>query len=78
MVKMDITNITYEDNYFDVILCSHVLEHIMDDQKAMKEFWRVLKPSGWAILQVPIHSKLDNTFEDSKIVLPEDRERMFG
>lgn len=78
MVKMDITNITYEDNYFDVILCSHVLEHVMDDQKAMKEFWRVLKPSGWAILQVPIHSKLDKTFEDPKIVLPEERERMFG
>ncbi len=53
-VKMDITNIVYEDNFFDVILCNHVLEHIPDDGKAMKELWRVLKPGGWAILQVPI------------------------
>lgn len=78
MVKMDITNITYEDNYFDVILCNHVLEHVTDDQKAMQEFRRVLNPSGWAILQVPIDNKLDRTFEDPKIVLPEERERMFG
>lgn len=78
MVKMDITNITYEDNYFDVILCNHVLEHVMDDRKAMQEFLRVLKLSGWAILQVPIHHELDKTFEDPKIISPEERKRMFG
>ena len=54
VVKVDITNILYEDNSFDVILCSHVLEHVIDDQKAMRELFRVLKPGGWAILQVPI------------------------
>ena len=46
MVQMDITNISYEDNFFDVILCSHVLEHIPDDRKAMRELYRVLKPGG--------------------------------
>lgn len=76
-IKMDITNIPYEDNCFDVILCSHVLEHIPDDHQAMKELLRVLKTSGWAILQVPIDSKRDITFEDSSIVSPEERERLF-
>ena len=54
MVKMDITNILYEDNTFDSIWCNHVLEHVVDDQKAMRELLRVPKPGGWAILQVPI------------------------
>lgn len=78
MIKMDITSIQYEDNHFDVILCNHVLEHVMDDQKAMKELLRVLKPGGWAILQVPTDTKLDKTFEDPQIVSPEERERSFG
>ena len=78
MVKVDITNILYDDNSFDVILCSHVLEHVIDDREAMKELFRVLKPGGWAILQAPIPAEHDKTFEDSDIVLPEDRERIFG
>jgi len=76
MVKMDITNITYGDNSFDAILCSHVLEHVMDDKKAMREMFRVLKPGGWAIIMVPILAEA--TFEDPSIVTPEDRERFFG
>lgn len=78
MVKMDITNITYEDNQFDVILCSHVLEHIPDEHKAMTELRRILKPSGWAILQVPLDTRLEKTFEDPGIVSPEDRRKAFG
>jgi SAM-dependent methyltransferase len=78
MVKMDITNIPYEANSFDVILCVHVLEHILDDRKAMRELFRVLKPNGWSILQVPIDLKRDKTFEDPSITMPEDRTRFFG
>ncbi len=78
MVKMDITNIVYEDNSFDVILCCHVLEHIIDDNRALMELFRVLKPGGWAILQAPIDLKRDKTFEDTNIVIPKDRERIFG
>ncbi len=78
MVKMDITDITFPDDSFDVILCSHVLEHIPDDRKAMAELYRVLKPGGWAILQVPIDPKLDTTYEDPSIVTPEERKRHFG
>ena len=76
MVKMDITDIKYPDNFFDVIYCSHVLEHVPDDRKAMAEFYRILKPGGWAILQVPITA--DRTFEDPTVTSPADRERLFG
>lgn len=76
MVKMDVTDIQYPDNYFDVIYCSHVLEHVLDDRKAMREFYRTLKPGGWAILLVPITT--ETTFEDPTIVNPSDRLRVFG
>jgi GNAT superfamily N-acetyltransferase/SAM-dependent methyltransferase len=76
MVKMDITNISYPDQYFDVIYCSHVLEHVQDDRKAMSEFFRTLKNSGWAILLVPITA--DKTLEDPSILDPQERLRVFG
>jgi SAM-dependent methyltransferase len=76
MVKMDITDIQYPDNTFDVILCNHVLEHIPDDRRAMRELYRVLKSTGWAILLVPI--TCDITYEDPEIVTPEDRLKAFG
>lgn len=76
MVKMDITNIDYADGSFSVIYCSHVLEHVQDDIKAMNEFLRVLKKGGWALLQVPITA--EKTFEDPSITDPADRKRYFG
>jgi SAM-dependent methyltransferase len=76
MVRMDITTIAYPDNWFDVIYCSHVLEHVVDDRRAMREFHRVLRPSGWAILLVPITT--DQTVEDPTIVDPKERLRLFG
>jgi predicted SAM-dependent methyltransferase len=78
MVKIDITNIQYPDNSFDIILCNHVLEHISDDRKAMSELYRVLKPGGWAILQVPISKILEKTYEDFTIISPQEREKHFG
>ena len=78
MVKMDVTDIHYPENSFDVIICNHVLEHIPDDRKAMNELFRVLKPGGQAILQVPISLTLEKTFEDSTIITPEEREKVFG
>ena len=78
MVKMDITKIQYPNHSFDVIYCSHVLEHIRDDRKAMQELFRVLKPHGWAVLQVPLCSNLETTLEDKHIADPKERERLYG
>ena len=76
MVKMDITDIQYPDNPFDVIYCSHVLEHVPDDRRALSEFYRILKPTGWAILLVPIIA--EKTFEDPSITDPSERLKLFG
>ena len=55
-----------------------VLEHIVDDQKAMTELFRVLIPGGWAILQSPIDIERNETFEDPNVTMPQDRLRVFG
>ena len=78
MLKMDITDIPCPDNCYDAIICNHVLEHIVDDRKAMAELFRVLKPSGWAILQVPISLSLKKTYEDFSITTSKGREEAFG
>jgi SAM-dependent methyltransferase len=78
MEKMDLTDIHYPEASFDVILCNHVLEHIPDDAKAMRELYRVLKPGGWAILQVPLDPKRATTYEDFSITSPQEREKAFG
>ena len=76
--KLDVTNLPFENDYFDLIICNHVLEHIDDDIKAMKEIYRVLKNNGKAIMQVPISFKLEKTFENSKVTSPKQREAIFG
>ena len=76
MIKMDITDIDCPDESFDVIICSHVLEHVSDDRQAMREFCRVLKRSGWAIMMVPVTA--EKTFEDPSIVTPQGRLEAFG
>jgi SAM-dependent methyltransferase len=77
-VKADITDLPFPDDSFDVILCSHVLEHVVEDGKAMRELYRVLRPGGWALVLVPIDFSRNTTFEDATIVTPADRERLFG
>lgn len=76
LVEMDITDINYENGSFDVIFCSHVLEHVENDKKALTEFLRVLKPTGWAMLLVPITAT--ETYEDSTITAPQQRLQEFG
>ena len=41
--KIDITDIPFEDETFDCVLCSHVLEHVLDDKKAIQEIYRILR-----------------------------------
>jgi ubiquinone/menaquinone biosynthesis C-methylase UbiE len=77
MFNMDVTNLQFQDEYFDIVYCSHVLEHVIDDLIAMKEMWRVLKRDGWAIINVPVSSRRE-TFEDIMVVDPLEREMLFG
>jgi SAM-dependent methyltransferase len=76
MLRMDLTSMPFGAAAFDVVLCNHVLEHVLDDRAAMKELLRVLKPGGWAILQVPI--KRERTLEDVTVSTPEERLKVFG
>jgi len=78
MYKADLTKIPFDDNKFDAILCYHVLEHIEDDKKAISELFRILKPNGWAILQTPIDTNREHTFEDFTITSPEARKKVYG
>jgi SAM-dependent methyltransferase len=76
MEVLDMTNINRPDESFDLILASHVLEHVPDDQRAMSELFRVLKPSGVAILQHPVDYTRE-TYEDWSLTSAEERERAF-
>ncbi len=77
-VKADICDLPFSDNEFDFILCNHVLEHIPDDTRAMREIYRILKPGGTAILQIPQDLNLEQTFEDDSITNKKEREKIFG
>ena len=76
--RMDVTDLPLPDRSVDAIICNHVLEHVPDDARALKEFHRVLKPSGFAVLQVPIGLALAETREDVTVDDPQERERTFG
>ncbi|WP_299216467.1 class I SAM-dependent methyltransferase [uncultured Dokdonia sp.] len=72
----DITAIAAPDNSFDTIICYHVLEHILDDTKAMAELYRVLKPKGTCLVQTPF--KQGAIYEDNSITSEEGRLEAFG
>ena len=78
-IKMDIHKIPFEKNYFDVILCNHVLEHVDNDILALKEIKKVLKKNGFGIVTVPFYKPIPNTtFEDINIISQKDREKYYG
>ena len=77
-VKLDVHNIPFVENSFDIVMCNHVLEHVDDDQQAMREIFRVLRRGGWAIMQSPIDYDRTETYEDSSITSPRDRALHFG
>lgn len=76
-VKVDLMAIGFPDQTFDAILCNHVLEHVPDDRKAMSEIYRVLRPGGWAMLQVPIADGIQ-TREDRSVTTADQRLRLYG
>ena len=85
-LSLDLTSLSFSDNSFDVVICNHVLEHIVNEKQALNEIYRVLKPGGWAIIQVPIASELVQTVEnnadsDEKRILKygqRDHVRLYG
>ncbi len=77
-VKADVLDLPFENESFDVVICNHVLEHIVDDRKAMSELYRVMKTGGWGILQVPMKNSLASTYEDFSITDPKERQKHFG
>ena len=77
-IKADICDLPFLDNSYDFILCNHVLEHIIDDNKAMRELYRVLKKNGIGIFQVPMDYNRDTTFEDFSVTNKKERNKLFG
>lgn len=75
---VDVTRMQFDDDSFDAIICSHVLEHVADDKAAMREMCRVLRPDGWAIINAPVRNDLEDTFEDWSVTAPKARAQMFG
>jgi predicted SAM-dependent methyltransferase len=77
--RVDITNlVNYHDGEFDCFICSHILEHVPDDTKALQELHRVLNPSGWGIIMVPLLPTLARTYQDLSITTGRERLRQFG
>ncbi len=76
--SMDLLDLPFKNEEFDLFISNHVLEHINDDAKAMSEIFRVIKKNGIAILQVPISYKIKSTYEDSTITDERLREEHFG
>jgi SAM-dependent methyltransferase len=77
-VEMDVTAIPFPEESFDVILCSHVLEHVVDDRRAMHELRRVLKRDGWALINVPSEPGRAEIYEDDSVIEPGDRLVQYG
>lgn len=77
MFKLDLVSTPIKTDSFDAVLCIHVLEEIIPDQKALSEIFRILKPGGWAVISVP--TRMDQlTYEDPSITSPKGRKRAFG
>lgn len=75
-IAVDITSMGFDDESFDVVLCVHVLEHVADDGAALREIYRVLRPGGWAVVQVLLWHEI--TDEDPSVISPEERLRRLG
>ena len=76
-LKLNIENIDIGDDQYDIIVCSHVLEHV-DDKRALSELRRILKPNGKLILMVPVTEGCDTTYEDDTIKDSSERLIHFG
>ena len=77
--KVDITDMKkYKDNTFDFFVCSHIMEHVSDDSKAMRELFRILKPGGEGILMTPIMDRKGVFDADTSVTDIPERWRRFA
>jgi SAM-dependent methyltransferase len=76
--RMDLRSLEFPDASFDFAICSHVLEHIVEDRKAMAELFRVLRPGGILLVMVPWNRKAPKTREDPTVTDPAERTRLYG
>lgn len=76
-MHFDLHDIPLEDNRFEVVFCNHVMEHVTDPIRCMSELYRVMKPGGWAIMQVPQDFTRETTYEDPTITSLQDREKHY-
>ncbi len=77
-LHFDVQDIPFDDNYADVIICNHLLEHVNNDRQAMRELHRVMKSGGWGVLLSPVEYDRAETFEDDSITDPKERTEIFG
>lgn len=77
-VQSDITQLPFKNGCFNGLICSHVLEHVPDDESALEEIYRVLRPNGWALILVPQRRNLQNTYENRSINTRKERKKEFG
>jgi ubiquinone/menaquinone biosynthesis C-methylase UbiE len=73
-----VQQIPLEDESIDVVICNHILEHVEDDRKALRELYRILRKGGWGVVLVPQDYERESTFEDDSITSPEERAKIFG
>lgn len=76
-IHFDLHAAPFENNTFDVIFCNHVLEHVDDANQCMRELFRIMKPGGWGIFQVPLDTGRETTLEDPNIISEDDREKYY-
>lgn len=77
-LQLDLTKLAQPDASWDVLIAYHILEHIIDDGAAMREMFRVLRPGGMVILQVPLDPARTEIFEDPTVTTSAERARLFG
>ena len=77
-MHFDVQQIPLEEESFDAIICNHIMEHVEDDGKALRELYRIMRRGGWGVILSPVELEREKTFEDDTITDPAERTRIFG